>query len=99
MGAGTDVVVDAPHPDTGAPIVGTTVSGGREMTDTVRTASHAFAGIRTQSWDIALTADGPVCPELNDGGDLNLHQITHGAGVLDETCRQHLQRCGCRGKL
>jgi hypothetical protein len=64
----------------------------------VRTASLVFAGIRTQSWDIALTADGPVFLELSYG-DLNLHQLAHGAGVLDETYREHLRRCGYHGKL
>jgi hypothetical protein len=98
-GAGADLVVDAPHPDTGAPIVGTTIPGWQHLTDMVRTASQVFAGIRTQSWDVALTADGPVFLELNYGGDLNLHQLAHGAGVLDETYRKHLQRCGYRGKL
>ncbi len=92
------MLVDAPHPDSGAPIVGTTVPDSREMTDMVRTASQVFAGIRTQSWDIAPTADGPIYLELNNGGDLNLHQLAHGA-VRDETYREHLQRCGCRGKL
>ena len=98
-GAGADMVVDAPHPDTGASIVGTTVPGWQDLTDMVRTASQVFAGIRTQSWDIALTAGGPVFLELNYGGDLNLHQLAHGAGVLDETYREHLRRCGYRGKL
>ena len=98
-GAGADLVVDAPHPDTGAPIVGTTIPGWQALTDMVRTASQVFAGIRTQSWDIALTSDGPVFLELNYGGDLNLHQLVHGAGVLDETYREHLRRCGYRGKL
>lgn len=98
-GAGADLVIDAPHPDTGVPIVGTTVPGWQALTDTVRTASQVFAGIRTQSWDIALTSGGPVFLELNYGGDLNLHQLAHGAGVLDETYRGHLQQCGYRGKL
>ena len=47
----------------------------------------------------AKQVDGPVFLELNYGGDLNLHQLAHGAGVLDETYREHLQRCGYRGKL
>ena len=79
-GAGADLVIDAPHPDTGTPIVGTTIPGWQHLTDMVRTASQVFAGIRTQSWDVALTADGPVLLELNFGGDLNLHQLAHGAG-------------------
>ena len=98
-GAGADLVIDAPHPDTGATIAGTTVPSWQALTDMVRTASQVFAGIRTQSWDIALTADGPIFLELNYGGDLNLHQLAHGTGVLDETYREHLRRCGYRGKL
>jgi hypothetical protein len=98
-GTGADMVIDAPHPDTGAPIVGTIIPHWTELTGLVRTAAKVFAGIRTQSWDIALTADGPIFLELNYGGDLNLHQLAHGAGVLDEVYRTHLQRCFFRGKL
>ncbi len=98
-GAGADLVIDAPHPDTGATIAGTTVPSWQALTDMVRTASQVFAGIRTQSWDIALTANGPVFLELNYGGDLNLHQLAYGTGILDETYREHLRRCGYRGKL
>jgi hypothetical protein len=98
-GAGADLVVDAPHPDTGAPIVGTTIPCWQHLTDMVRTASQVFPGIRTQSWDVALTADGPVFLELNYGGDLNLHQLAHGAGILNEAYREHLRRWGYRGRL
>ena len=98
-GAGADLVVDAPHPDTGATIAGTTIPCWQDLLGMVRTASQVFVGIRTQSWDVALTANGPVFLELNYGGDLNLHQLAHGAGVLDTTYREHLRRCGYRGKL
>ena len=98
-GTGIDLVVDAPHPDTGASIVGTVIPDWEKLKDMVRTASQVFAGIRTQSWDVALSANGPVFLELNYGGDLNLHQLAHGAGMLDEVYRSHLRRCGYRGKL
>jgi hypothetical protein len=49
-------VVDAPHPDTAAPIVGTNVPGSREMNDMARTTSQVLP----TSWDITPTADGPV---------------------------------------
>jgi len=98
-GTGIDLVVDAPHPDTGAPIVGTVIPDWEKLKDMVRTASQVFAGIRTQSWDVALSANGPVFLELNYGGDLNLHQLAHGAGVLDDVYRSHLRRCGYRGNL
>ena len=98
-GTGADMAVDALHPDTGAPIVGTVIPDWEKLKDMVRTASQVFAGIRTQSWDVALSANGPVFLELNYGGDLNLHQLAHGAGVLDDVYRSHLRRCGYRGNL
>jgi len=98
-GTGMDMVINAPHPDTGATIVGTIIPNWEKLTELVRTASQVFAGIRTQSWDVALSANGPVFLELNYGGDLNLHQLAHGEGVLDDVYRSHLQRCGYRGKL
>lgn len=98
-GTGAEMRVDDPHPDTGAPLVGTIIPGWPRLIDLVRTASRVFAGIRTQSWDVALSVDGPVFLELNYGGDLNLHQLAHGAGVLDDAYREHLRRCGYRGRL
>ena len=57
-------------------------------------AAPVFAGIRTQSWDIALTDCGPVFLELNFGGDFNLAQLADGKGVLDEAYVEHLRECG-----
>lgn len=57
-----------------------------------------LSGIRTQSWDIALAAEGPVILEVNYGGDLNLAQLAHGTGVLDERYVKHLARCGYRSR-
>ena len=62
----------------------------------VKEAARLLPGIRTQSWDIALTDAGPVPLEVNFGGDLNLAQLAAGAGVLDETYREHLRTCGYR---
>ena len=33
---------------------------------------------------------------MNFGGDLNLAQLAHGEGVLDEAYAAHLHRCGYR---
>ena len=65
----------------------------------MKLAAETFAGIRTQSWDIALADPAPVFLELNFGGDLNLHQLAHGQGVLDDQYRTHLRRCGYKGRL
>ena len=45
-----------------------------------------------------LAAEGPVLLEVNYGGDLNLAQLAHGTGVLDEHYTEHLARCGYRSR-
>ncbi len=62
----------------------------------MKRAATVYAGIRTQSWDVALTDRGPVFLGLNLGGDLNLHQLAHGPGVLDPAYEEYLRRCGYR---
>ena len=37
---------------------------------------------------------GPVLLEVNFGGDLNLAQLAHGAGALDDAYAEHLRRRG-----
>jgi hypothetical protein len=64
----------------------------------LRAAAH-FRGIRTQSWDVALTADGPVLLEMNFGGDLNLHQLAHNRGILSDSYCRHLRACGYKRRL
>ena len=59
-------------------------------------AAQALPGIRTQSWDVALTDRGSVLLEVNYGGGLNLAQLAHGVGVLDETYTEHLRQNGYR---
>lgn len=93
-GTGAEMEIDPPHPDTGAPLVGTPIPAWPAIQALIARAAPLFPGIRTQSWDIALTESGPLPLELNFGGDLNLSQLAYGAGVLDETYRAHLLRCG-----
>lgn len=98
-GTGLTLEEDALHPDTLQAIVGTTIPNWVHIVTKVKLAAETFAGIRTQSWDIALADPLPTFLELNFGGDLNLHQLAHGQGVLDEQYRAHLRRCGYKGKL
>jgi hypothetical protein len=98
-GTGLDLREDENHPDTGQPIAGTVIPEWERILEQVKLAAQVFAGIRTQSWDIALADPEPTFLELNFGGDLNLHQISHGRGVLDEQYRSHLRRCGYKGKI
>ena len=37
--------------------------------------------------------------ELKFGGDLNMHRLDHGQGVLDDQYRTPLRRCGYKGRL
>jgi len=69
---------------------------GELVFELVMSAAPVFAGIRTQSWDVALTDQGPVFLEVNFGGDLNLAQLANGKGVLDEGYIEHLRECGYR---
>jgi len=62
-------------------------------------AAQTFAGMRTQSWDVALADPAPTFLEINFGGDLNLHQLAQEQDVLDEQYRTHLRRCGYKGRL
>jgi hypothetical protein len=84
------------HPDTGQPLAGTPIPDWADLPALVTEAARLLPGIRTQSWDIALTDAGPVPLEMNFGGDLNLAQLAAGTGVLDETYREHLRTCGYR---
>lgn len=65
-----------------------------EACQMVLSAATLFPGIRTQSWDVALTSDGPVLMELNWGGDLNLHQLAHRSGALTKSFTNHINACG-----
>ena len=93
-GTGMDQRVNEPHPDTMYPVVGTIIPDWEGLTERVREAAALFPGIRTQSWDVALSDRGPVLLEVNYGGDLNLGQLAHGKGALDEVYAEHLQQCG-----
>lgn len=90
---------DPVHPDTGVAIEGMAIPGWAELCDLVIRAASLFPGIRTQSWDVAITDAGPVILEINWGGDLHLHQIAHGEGILDPIFCAHLRSCGYQGRL
>jgi hypothetical protein len=67
---------------------------GNLLKEIVLTAAPIFAGIRSQSWDVALTEHGPVFLEVNFGGDLNLAQLASGKGALDGGYSEHLTEWG-----
>ena len=67
-----------------------------EGVDLCLRAAGTLPDIHTQSWDIALTSDGPTIIEVNFGGDLNLHQLAHKKGLLQEEYLDHLRANGIK---
>ncbi len=93
-GTGQEMEVDFDHPETGQPITGTPVAGWQDVRALTERAALMVQGVRTQSWDVALTDRGPVLLEVNWGGDLNLAQLAYGRGTLDESYATHLRANG-----
>lgn len=87
------------HPDTGQRLIGVRLPDWSGILESVRDAAALFPGVRTQSWDVALSNAGPVFLEFNFGGDLNLHQLARGHGALTESYKAHLRACGYKGRL
>jgi hypothetical protein len=87
------------HPETGVPLRGVRLPDWEAAIATCLKGASLFPGIRTQSWDVALSADGPLLLEFNFGGDFNLHQLAHGRGILSPALAAHLRECGYKGKL
>jgi hypothetical protein len=98
-GVGAEMTVNATHPDTGQTIVGIRLPLWSQIRELCRSAALTLPGVRTQSWDVAMTRNGPVLLEVNFGGDLNLAQLAWGTGILDDTYRAHLRTCGYTKKL
>ncbi len=82
------------HPDSGQALPGLALPLWEEARALCLAAAETLPGIRTQSWDVALTDKGPLLVELNAGGDLNLTQLASGRGVLDARFHRHLAECG-----
>jgi Sugar-transfer associated ATP-grasp len=60
--------------------------------------AQLFAPLRFQSWDVALTAAGPVVVEFNPGSAFNLSQLATGRGFLTDEFLEFLGDCGCKLK-
>lgn len=75
------------HPDTGASLNGWRVPDWDEAVSICTRAASAFPGLRIQAWDVASTSNGPTLVELNTHGDLDLIQVAHRKGIMDERWR------------
>jgi hypothetical protein len=82
------------HPSTGEKLVGLRLPMWGELLEVNRTSARAYAAVRYQSLDIALTPEGPCVIEVNSGGSFVLPQIATGRGILTPDFRSFLRSCG-----
>ena len=95
-GVGVDQVEYLDHPDTGQRLLGMCLPRWDDAVRICLEASACMPGLRTQSWDVAITDRGPVLVEVNSKGNFSGPQIASGMGILDEAYEAHLRRCGYR---
>jgi hypothetical protein len=93
-GKGLDLKEHDTHPDTGERLVGTRLPMWAELLEVNRSCARAYAAVRYQSLDIALTPEGPCVIEVNSGCSFLLPQIATGRGLLTPAFRSFLTSCG-----
>ena len=90
-GQGVDYRRVGIHPVTQKAIGGFQLPDWNEAVAAVLNASRAFPGIVIQSWDVALTDNGPVLLEVNVGG-IHLPQVAEQRGLYGGAFRAVLER-------
>jgi hypothetical protein len=77
------------HPDTGERLTDVQLPYWEKTVEVCLHAAAAFPGVRYQSWDLAMGADGPLVIELNyEGGIL---QVPGCRGLNDAEFRQYMK--------
>jgi hypothetical protein len=92
-GVGVNLESLTAHPDSGVQIAGSVAPDFDAAKALALRAATIFPSLHIQSWDVALTNDGPALLELNPGGNLNVIQLAAGRGVFDPEFRDFLQWC------
>ncbi|HNB25679.1 MAG TPA: sugar-transfer associated ATP-grasp domain-containing protein [Alphaproteobacteria bacterium] len=93
-GKGAELKLHETHPLTGAPLVGMQLPFWRELRAANEACARAYAPVRYQSLDIALTPEGPAIIEINSGGSFMLAQIASGRGFLTPSVRKFFEASG-----
>jgi hypothetical protein len=93
---GLGLVEPIDHPAYEA-LVGKALPHWDRLVELNREAALLFAPVRYQSFDIALTDNGPVIVEINTGSGFDLPQNAAGKGMLTPEVRDFFRSCGCPG--
>lgn len=89
MGSGLSHQEITEVPEAGAAIVGVRLPHWEDALALNARCAHMFAGLRFSSTDIALTPDGPVVVEVNNGGAMMLPQIAQSKGYLTDDVKAY----------
>lgn len=83
-------------PATGADLIGKTIPMWDKVLEVAASAGLAFAPVRFQSLDVAITETGPVIIEINTGGGWDLTQMASGRGFLTDEVRDTFRSWGSK---
>ncbi|GAA1189486.1 sugar-transfer associated ATP-grasp domain-containing protein [Nesterenkonia xinjiangensis] len=81
------------HPDSGAPLEGSTVPFWEETKELVMDASRRLSFMEYIGWDIIISPSGPVILEGNINSGMNVLQV-HGPLLADERVRSYYLKRG-----
>ncbi len=95
-GVGPDFRIVERHPVSGRELKGFQVPFFREAVELTQRIARFFPGIKMQSWDIGITAEGPVPLEVNDVGGVFLVQMVDQRGMGDRSFREFVARTNAR---
>lgn len=90
-GKGADLEFFKDNPFTHEPLLGMTVPFFDEAVKAVLRGATIFPGSRYQGWDLAITPDGPVIMEVNNGSSFVISQVSSGKGLYDLQFREFIQ--------
>ena len=68
------------HPDSGIVFDGYKIPYYEESIALAKQAMNVFYGFKTIGWDIAITDNGPIFIEGNDGWGIAAHQMVENSG-------------------
>ncbi len=87
------------HPDSERTLRGLVLPDWDKVIALSLDCASIFSGLGFQSFDIALTPEGPVVVEVNTGSAFNLSQLVKGRGFLTDRFADFLRRNRYRLKL